>query len=380
MAESTEVEAGAPIAKDAIDPDLVKLSRARPKIGAVTSLGVVVLCAYFMLRLSPDRHFAGEPKEPAAVAVADVAAGKVESESYIALDGDPAVANAIRTSKNPGGLGMRITPMRGSGDRVWVALTDGDDKPTLGRYIGRLRPMDDMPFEEALRSYAAANPRPVFATVAAIKAGVGAGEIKTVTGNVIRPADTTGAGYDVIEPARAQIIVTFSGKSQNHGDLLDIKAWEAELAKVGIPVKHAANASRGSAGSSGAEGRRGSIDEVAQRDEVLRQARFEAAMSMAEVTAKLEAAKLWARVEPVVTHTETTWGALKANPAALAGTDLVGIYILSGIPSDAQILLVGERPEDYWHVMPVTIVLGLIALLFLWAFARAVKDLMPTRA
>lgn len=101
---------------------------------------------------------------------------------------------------------------------------------------------------------------------------------------------------------------------------------------------------------------------------------------MAEVTAKLEAAKLWARVEPVVTHTETTWGALKANPAALAGTDLVGIYILSGIPSDAQILLVGERPEDYWHVMPVTIVLGLIALLFLWAFARAVKDLMPTRA
>lgn len=362
MAESTEVEAGAPIAKDAIDPDLVKLSRARPKIGAVTSLGVVVLCAYFMLRLGPDRHFAGEPKEPAAVAVADVAAGKVASESYIALDGDPAVANAIRTSKNEGGLGMRITPMRGSGDRVWVALTDGDDKPTLGRYIGRLRPMDDMPFEEALRSYAAANPRPVFATVDAIKAGIGSGEIKTVTGNTVKPADTIGAGYDIIEPARAQIIVTFSGKSQNHGDLLDIKAWEAELAKVGIPVKHAA------------------ADDVAQRDEILRQARFEAAMSMADVTAKLEAAKLWARVEPVVTHTETTWGALKANPAALAGTDLVGLYVLSGIPSDAQILLVGEQPEDYWHVMPVTIVLGLIALLFLWAFARAVKDLMPTRA
>src|SRR4051812_15730697 len=56
MAEVTE---GAPIAKDAIDPELVRLSRPRPKIGVITAAGLVFLCGFFLIRLQADRRFAG---------------------------------------------------------------------------------------------------------------------------------------------------------------------------------------------------------------------------------------------------------------------------------------------------------------------------------
>ena len=51
LPETDSAEPGAPIPKDAIDPDLVKLRRARPKIGLVTSAGMVFLCAFFLWRL-----------------------------------------------------------------------------------------------------------------------------------------------------------------------------------------------------------------------------------------------------------------------------------------------------------------------------------------
>ena len=54
---------------------------------------------------------------------------------------------------------------------------------------------------------------------------------------------------------------------------------------------------------------------------------------------------------------------------------------MRGIPSDAYALITGEHPEDYWYVLPVTILLAAIGLLFAWALVRAVKrDLLPARA
>jgi hypothetical protein len=118
--------------------------------------------------------------------------------------------------------------------------------------------------------------------------------------------------------------------------------------------------------------------------------RLEVAMPVAEVVQKLEAAKLWAaRVERVTRHHETTWGALRASPAgglAAAGqvvpdahVDLVGLYVQRGVPRDAYALILGERPADYWHVLPITGALALIGLLFAWALVRAIRELLPAR-
>ncbi len=363
-------EPGAPVAKSAIDPDLIKLSRGRPKIGAVTAAAIVILCGYFILRLSPDRKFAAAG-EAQHVTVAEVAAGKVAPESFVELEGEPLMANAIRASKAKTGLGLRLTPFRGSGDRVWVALGDGDDTPTLGNYHGRIRPLTTMPFEDAVRAYAVANPRPVFATPAAIAAGSATNAVKTVDGGDVTLADGDRIAYDLLAPDAAALYVTLTDKTLDHGPLLDVAQWQAHLASIGIPATP----------SPGTE-------QLARRDAVLRQARLDVAMPVAAVTQKLETAKLWARIEPVVRHHETTWRELKASMATtpgptgaapLAGVDLVGLYVMRGIPADARVLLVGEQPKDYWHVMPLTVVLALIGLLFAWALVRAFKELAPVR-
>src|SRR5207237_1348955 len=65
-------EPGAPVAKDAIDPELVRLGRPRPKVGLVTAAGLVLLSIFFLVRLSPDRRFSGAPEKPARVSLADV--------------------------------------------------------------------------------------------------------------------------------------------------------------------------------------------------------------------------------------------------------------------------------------------------------------------
>ena len=64
-----------------------------------------------------------------------------------------------------------------------------------------------------------------------------------------------------------------------------------------------------------------------------------------------------------------------------AQLDLVGLYVVRAIPSDAYALILGEHPQDYWYVLPVTILVALIGLLFAWALVRAVKrDLLAAPA
>ncbi|MDQ3295598.1 MAG: hypothetical protein M3619_03360 [Myxococcota bacterium] len=375
MAESersTTTEPGAPIPRDAVDPDLIKLTRPRAKIGLLTSAGMVFLCAFFLWRLTPDRRFGGEPDAPRLVAIPDVIAGKVGRDAHVALEGEPMISHAIRATKAAGDPGMRVTPVRGSGERVWLVLDGvGWDPPTIGRYTGRLRPLADMPFGDAVRQRAAAEPRAVFATATAIRAGLTAGKITTVDGDSIAVRDTDRVAFDVVDPNVSTIIATFTPGTPEHTALLDEAAWAAELVRLGIIATPAA---------------------TDPRDQALGQARFDAAMPITVVTQKLEGAKLWAaRVESVTRHHETTWGALKrSSPSGFtigtttipdAQLDLAGVYVTRPIPDGAYALLIAERPQDYWYILPITIVVGIIGLLFLWTLIRTVRrDVLPTSA
>ena len=373
-----EPEPGAPIPRDSIDPDLVKLARKRPQIGLITAVGVVVVCVYYIVHLGPDRRFGGEPEVPRTVAIADVAAGKIADDSYIAIDTDPMMSHAIRASTSSGDPGSRVVPARGTGERVWLVL-DGNAglKPNLKSYVGRLRRISDLRSAHVLDTHARAYPRPTFATAAAVRAGLTAGAVETVAGDRIPVGDADRVAFDVIDPARATIIASFTGprapteETPGHGPLADGKAWIAELAKHGI-----------TAVPSPVPG---------QVDSILGQVRLDVAMSVDAVTGKLEAAKLWAaRVERVTHHHETTWGALRASPAAGfaasgrtvpdADVGLVGLFVQRGIPGDAYALLDGEHPQDYWYVLPITIAVAFIGLLFAWALARAIRELLPARA
>lgn len=354
----SERDPGAPIARDAIDPDLVRLGRPRSKIGIITAAGVVVLCAYFLIRLGPDRRFAGADEQPIAATAADLAAGKVAADSYVALTAEPVRAHAIRATKSPTDLGYRVAPVRGTSDRLWLVLPgDGWDKPREGGYRGRLRKLADLPFAGVVSAYAAAHPRPVFVRPAELAAARTSGTLVTVTGDrvAVRAGDVV--AYDVVDPRASVVIATFTAKSDDHGPLTDAAAWTKQLADLGIAATP--------------------LPEPAPTDGVLGQARFAVALPASELTARLEAAKLWAaRVEPVTRHHETTWGAPERESPPTA--ELVAVFAARAIPADAYALLTHELPADYWYVLPITVVLAGLGLLFAWALIRAVRrDLLP---
>ncbi len=365
MAESPSSEPGAPVAADAIDPELIKLKRARPKIGVITAAGIVFLCAVFLIRLGPDRRFSGSGSEPTKVSAADIVDGKVGLDQLISVDAEPLVAHAIRTTQAKGSLGLRVAPARGTGDRLWIVLSgDGWEPPTKAAYVGRLRKLDDLAFAKSVEDYAAEHPRPVFATAAAVRSGFATGKLATLTGDAVTVGDGDQVALDVIDPNASTIVASFNER------LPDTGAWNTALAAAGITVS-----------------------ETGTPDVALGQVRFGVPAAVTATTEKLEHAGLWAaRVEPVTHHYQTTWATLKTStPAGLnvgasapipdTGIDLVGLMITRPIPSDAYALILGEHPADYWYVMPITVGLALIGLVFAWALVRAVRrDLLPTRA
>ena len=368
MADSTSVEEpGAPVAKDAIDPDLIKLKRARPKVGVITAAGIVFLCAVFLWRLDGDRKFGGHGS-PEAVTLQQVLAGDVAAESHVKLEAEPLMSHAIRTSVQKGGLGLRVAPVRGTGDMVWLVLPgNGWEQPTTGAYTGRLRKLSALPFADAIDDYATSHPRPMFANAAAARAGFSTGKVTAVSGEPLSITDGDKVALDVVDPNTALIVAALNDR------LPTAQAWTTALTGAGITIGAAIPPPTG----------------------VSDQVRFEVKTpgAVASTTTKLEAAGLWAaRVEPITRHYETTWGALKTSPGTGftvaqgvtipdAELDLVGLYTSKGIPDGAYALIDGEKPADYWYVLPISIGLALIGLVFLWALIRAVKrDLLPTSA
>jgi hypothetical protein len=349
-------DAGAPIAKDQIDPDLIKLKRARPKIGLVTSAGLVFLCGLFLVRLGPDRRFAGSGETPERVQIADVLGNRVALDKFVQLDAvEPEYSNAIRATTTKGSLGVRVVPMRGTGEHVWLAVSgDGWDRPANGTYAGRLRELSALPFAASVEAFAKDHPRPVFVTPAALHAGAGANSVQTIGGDTISPRAGDKLAFDVVDPDSSTVVGSLGDKLPTARD------WAMALVAAGVPANGTPETNR---------------DTV----------RFHVLAGADAVAPKLEAAKLWgARVEPVTTHYETTWSALASSASGIpsgkggkvipdAQVDLVGAYVARDVPAGALVLLTEERPAEYWYVLPITIALAAIGLIFAWALVRAVK-------
>lgn len=379
MGETSDesAELGAPIPKDRQDPDLIKLARSPSRIGLITSFGVVLLSVLFIVKLNSDRKFGGS-ETPAVVTAADIASGKVAADSYVSVEATPMMSHSIRALRSKAGIGLRVAPARGTDDKLWIVIDgNGWDPPTLGAFSGRLRPLSDVSFGKAVQEFAEANPRPRFATAAATRAGFGSNKITGVGGEAITVTDADRIALDVIDPNAATIVASLNSNYPT------VQVWVDALAKAGIP-----------AGPPNTEPTVITDGKETKTVNATGQVRFEVKGpdAVAATTRALEANKLFAaRVDPIQRHYETTWGTLKGSTAAgfNLGTvtvpdstiDLVGLYVAKGIPDGAYALLANEKPDQYWYVLPITIALAVIGLLFTWAFARAVRrDLLPTRA
>jgi hypothetical protein len=354
-----------PVGKHNVAPDeeLIKLRRSPPKIGLLTAAGVVFLAVFYLLRLNPDRKFAGNDDQPTPTTVADVASGRLDPESYVSMPAEPLMAHAVRAQTAKNSVGLRVVPVRGGANMVWVVLPgDGWAPETQGAYIGRLRKLSDLPFAGVLADFLTAHPRPLFAKAAAVRAGFASNQVATVAGDTITVRDNDRIGFDVTEPNAAVVVVTYNERFPN------LAAWAKALADAGVTG-------------------------VGPGRDDRERAFFDISMpgAVATIGTKLEAAGLWAaRVDPVTHHHETTWRALKASgPTGFtvggltipeAELDLIGMYVVRDVPSGAYAVIIGESPQDYWYVLPVAILVALIGLLFAWAFVRAVRREFPRRA
>ncbi|MFT3695179.1 MAG: hypothetical protein QM831_18725 [Kofleriaceae bacterium] len=349
IAMAEDPNEGAPIAKDAIDPELVRLARTRPKVSVITAAGLVFLCLFFVIKLNADRSFGGSG-EPRSVAIADLAAGKVEQNGFVKIaNAELLMSHALRTSTSPNGIGLRVVPVRGTNEKLWIAMNgDGWDVPKLGLLTGRVKKLADLPFWKTISKYGQEHPRPVFAPPSALKAG---NKVTAVTGETVELADGDKVAYDTTDTEDTLLVGTLNDR------LPSKDAWQTELGKAGIQIKQALDVSAYTA-------------------------RFIVVGTQAAITPLLDKANLLGpvRLEAVSHHTDTTWGAFKAAPPS-DQVDLVGLYVMREIPADAYALITDEHPEDYWYVLPITIALGVLGLVFAWALVRAVKrDLLPTRA
>jgi hypothetical protein len=358
-------EDGAPVPRDEIDPDLIKLRRPPLRIGLLSSAAIVLVSLFFIFRLSPDRHFAGVSSTATVVSAKDVLVNGMSNDQFVAISGEPLASHTIRVTRTSGNPGIRVTPLRGSGGRLWLVLP-GEAMTQVNEtlspqnfplYQGRLRKLDELRFASVVRDYANTHARPVFASVPAMRAGFKGGNIKTITGDEVTAHDDDRVVVETTDPNAAKLLVTY------HDKMPDLKAWTTALTSAGL----------------------------LRADQVPEKTTFDTAVFMVKttnavtaVTSKLEAAQMFAyKVEPVVLNLETTFGALRVSTGEslqLGKTmvpdsqiDLVGVFAEREIPSDAYALVVDEKPGDYWYIMPLTIALGVLTLLFGWSFVRTLR-------
>lgn len=355
---------GAPIPAGTIDPELLRLRKKAAGVGVVAAATLTLFSLWMMVRLLPDLRFSRAGDAPSQLSVAQLVAGS--EDRYVEAIPDLVASQTVRIRGRTASE-VRAVPIAGSRDRAWLIL-DGSgwiDAPLNGAYAGRLRALDSTPWASALRGFVSGRSWPRFATLAAVRASAGAGQgtIATVDGGEVRIAPTEAVDVEVALSDTATIDAAFNTRFP------DAKAWHAALVTAGVIDASARPSSE-------------------RNNFVSYEVRL--ADAVAETSKRLLAAGLWAaRVSPVNKRVASTVGAVAAGPVVVDGRALpdaeVGLIQFTAprtIPADARVLIVGERPADYWFLLPLEIALGALAALFVWALVRAVRRdiLLPRRA
>ena len=358
-AMADDAEPGAPVPKDAIDPELVSL-RPRTQVGLITALSVVVFCVYLALRLWPDFEFAGEGAAR-EVTVAEVRDNRLADQSFVKLRADLERAGAVRVRVSKGVPGLRVVPVVGGGDRVWVVLDgDGWSSPRAEpSYTGRLRRLDTLPFEEPFLAQVRAHPHPRFITALDLRQGREAGDQVTLTAVsgdtfAIEPDDEV--EIVVPDPDAATVAASFGER------LPDAEAWSTALAAIGLVAPGA---------------------QPAKRDD--QQAWFDVRRpgALADTAKILQDAGLWgARVESVTREYRAGWRAVRVDETGVtlggahlpwSAVDVVAVHAARPLVDNPWIVIVGDAPGNYWYVRPLYVLIALFGVLFTWALIRTAR-------
>lgn len=358
-------EAGAPIGKDAIDPELVSLRRPAPRIGAVAALAVVVLCVVMMVRLRHDFAFARAGGTPKQVTVQELVAGKVADDSYVSFTAPADASAAIRAQVTLANPGTRVRPVAGTNDRLWLAEPGDGWGPAVHDQLvrGRVRAMSAVRFGGPVAAALARGAWPRFVSGAELararQASADGGEVVLVDGGSLKVAGTTDVELWLPDPGQAIVVGTFSTRFP------DVATWAAALARAGVIAEGAKPVST---------------------TDALARWQVQRADALSSINEQLEAAQLWgARVEPSPVRVRAAWSAITVTAAGFvvpghtgaaippSAVDVAALWAPRTMPAGARVVITDETPARYWYLTPVYLGLALIALLFTWALVMAVR-------
>ncbi len=361
MADDANREPGAPIGKDEIDPDLIRLPRGALQIGLIAAAGVLVLCIALLVRLRHDVGYAREDDTPRSVTAADIVAGKVADNSYVTLEAPPDRAGAVRLRLTKGSDGHRVVAVRGTGDRLWLALPgDAMDHAAQrdDRVSGRLRRLADVRYAGPLARALAAYPAPRFITGAELRRArtANATAVTLIDGQPLTLGADADVDLSVVDPNAAIVVAALSEAYPTAA------AWADALVTAGVipagqaPISATADLVRW---------------EVRRPDAV------------AAVQALLDQAQLsGARTDASASNLRTRFSALAVTDAGVASPagvipwsaiDVAAVWAPRPVPAGAWVVLADERPGDYWYMQAIFVGLVLIGALAAWALVRAVR-------
>ena len=370
--ESAELEdelselPGRPLGPDEIDPELLKLSKPRTRVGWLLSLAVVVFCAYWMIQLRSDLAYSRQGDEPAAVDASDL--DGLETDRYVSVKAKPDRARVARVHYGAD-IGSHVTPALGSNGQLWLvtsASAFAESELAGDVYAGRVKRMGDMPFYDVVREFFAALPvyEPLETKTAIAALAAGDNSIKTSHGDALAVGPDVAIEVVHRQAGLARIVARASANGYS-----DELSWRNALYRAGLIAQN----QQPITGST-----RGWTYEVRAPDGL------EAIERVLEEKSLPDAA-----VIPVERVHTATWGQLKSRGSELQVGErtiptneitTVAVAHRPEVPADAVVLVASEKPGDYWYILWLYGLFGGFMLLFGWALVTAVRGSLPPTA
>lgn len=152
----SELEPGAPIPPDAVDPELIRLPVPVPRRHPGVAIAVLIVGGLLLYRLAPDLRYAMTSHAPREFADAAAAqkSGQLASgiDQYVSVAGLPDHRNGLAFDPKGGRARVQVFRLLGTGTRLFVAAPASPSPPFDNRWSGRLRRFDDVSYGEALRT------------------------------------------------------------------------------------------------------------------------------------------------------------------------------------------------------------------------------------
>lgn len=152
----TSAEPGAPIDPDAIDPELVNLKVPPQRRHPLVAVAVLLVSLLLLYKLRADISYALLPEQPISLGVADASIGSKlagQGDKYVRVVGLPDHRNSVAYDPKGGRGRVQVFRVAGTATKLLVARKVSLTADVTNEFSGRVRPISDVWFADALRSY-----------------------------------------------------------------------------------------------------------------------------------------------------------------------------------------------------------------------------------